>query len=256
MPVAPSAPITLPFSCMQIRVTGPGMRSYHKALKCRASRRSSWHLRAATAMMAIPRTALFALSLLLVSASHVHGLQVTPNSPCKSKCATGTAGTTENGIVCLDSDYNSTVSGSQFQQCVECELSSKAADPITGTTDVMWGLCKSMRANSALRTLSHSLDNLRYALSACMYGFPTQMVSLSSPCQVTCTPLSTAIESGLGTNATTADLSFCNTANFTTTLIQNCVFCYGLMDQQKYLANCMPVRIFTSIRILTDSPDI
>jgi hypothetical protein len=85
-----------------------------------------------------------------------------------------------------------------------------------------------------------------------MFGFPTQMVSLSSPCQVTCTPLSTAIESGLNTNATIADLSFCNTANFSTTNIQNCVFCYGLMDQQKYLANCMPVRIFTSIRILTD----
>ena len=74
-----------------------------------------------------------------------------------------------------------------------------------------------------------------------MYGFPTQMVSLSSPCQVTCTPLSTAIESGLSTNATIADLSFCNTANFSTTNIQQCVFCYGLMDQQKYLANCMPV---------------
>lgn len=94
--------------------------------------------------MAIPRTALFALSLLLVSLSHIHGLEVTPNSPCKSKCATGTAGTTENSIVCLDSDYTSTSSGSQFQQCVECELGSKAADPTTGTTDVMWALCKSM----------------------------------------------------------------------------------------------------------------
>src|ERR1700722_7437387 len=105
-----------------------------------------------TAMMAIPRTALFALSLLLVSVSRIHGLKVTPNSPCKSKCGTGTAATTENSIVCLDSDYTSTSSGEQFQQCVECELGSKAADPITGTTDVMWGLCKSMRANSALRT--------------------------------------------------------------------------------------------------------
>lgn len=190
--------------------------------------------------MAIPRTALFALSLLLLSASRVNGLEVTPNSPCKSKCATGTAGTAENNIVCLDSDYNSTSSGAQFQECVECELGSKAADPVTGTTDVMWALCKSMHANSALRTLSLSLDNMRYTLSACLYGFPTQLVSVSSPCQVSCTPLSTAIESGLGTNATIADLSFCNTANFSATNIQNCVFCYGLMDQQKYLANCMP----------------
>jgi hypothetical protein len=71
-----------------------------------------------------------------------------------------------------------------------------------------------------------------------MFGFPTQKVSLSSPCQVTCASLSTAIESGLGTNATTADLGFCNTAGFSTATIQNCVFCYGLIDQQKYLANC------------------
>src|SRR5947209_3421740 len=103
-------------------------------------------------MMAIFRTALFVLSLLLVPASHIHGLEVTPHSPCKSKCASGSATTTENSIVCVDSDYNSTAPGSQFQQCVECELGSKAADPITGTTDVMWGLCKSMCVNSALRT--------------------------------------------------------------------------------------------------------
>jgi hypothetical protein len=90
------------------------------------------------------------------------------------------------------------------------------------------------------RLLLHPPDNLRYALSACMFGFPVQMVSLSSPCQVTCTPLSNAIESGLGTNATTADLGFCNTANFSAAAIQQCVFCYGLMDGQKYLANCMP----------------
>jgi hypothetical protein len=72
-----------------------------------------------------------------------------------------------------------------------------------------------------------------------MFGFPTQKVSLSSPCQVTCAPLANAIESGLGTNATTADLGFCNTVGFSTANIQNCVFCYGLMNQQKYLANCM-----------------
>src|SRR3954454_1272070 len=102
-------------------------------------------------MMAIPRTALFTLSLLLASTSRIYGLEVTPNSACKSKCATGAA-TTENSIVCVDSDYTSTGSGSQSQQCVECELASRAADPTTGTTDVMWGLCKSMLANSALRS--------------------------------------------------------------------------------------------------------
>ena len=64
---------------------------------------------------------------------------------------------------------------------------------------------------------------------------------MSSPCQVTCATLSLAIESGLNNATATADLSFCNTANFSTTTIQQCVFCYGLTDQQRYLANCMPV---------------
>lgn len=197
--------------------------------------------KATTTMMAIPRTALFVLSLLLLPASHIHGLEVTPNSPCKSKCATGNATTTENDIVCVDSDFTSTSTGSQFQQCVECELSSKATDPITGTTDVMWGLCKSIRANAHIAHLSHtSLVNLRYTLSACLYGFPNQVISLSSPCQVTCASLSIAIESGLNTSTKTADLSFCNAANFSTTTIQQCVFCYGLTNEQKYLANCMP----------------
>ena len=86
-----------------------------------------------------------ALVLLLFSAIGTYSLEVTPNSPCKSKCASGaSSGTTENDIVCLDSDFTSTATGAQFQQCVECELGSKAADPKTGTTDVMWALCKSI----------------------------------------------------------------------------------------------------------------
>jgi hypothetical protein len=89
------------------------------------------------------------------------------------------------------------------------------------------------------RTLSHVLpDNMRFALSSCIYGFPTAKISLSSPCQVSCASLSNAIESGLGTNVTTTDLGFCTSANFSATVIQNCVFCYGLTDQQKYMANC------------------
>lgn len=83
-------------------------------------------------------------------------------------------------------------------------------------------------------------DNLRYTLSACMFGFPVQIVSPSTPCQVTCTPLSPGIESGLGINSSTTDLSFCNVPNFNPGNIQQCVFCYGLLDEQKYLANCTP----------------
>ena len=104
--------------------------------------------------MATLRTATTALLLLLLLAAHgIHSLQVTPNSPCKSQCATGDSITTENDIVCLDSDFSSTGTGSQFQQCVECELGSTAADPKTGTTDVLWGLCKSDMRLSARHAL-------------------------------------------------------------------------------------------------------
>jgi hypothetical protein len=92
--------------------------------------------------MASPTTLRFAWLVLLFSAFRIHGLEVTPNSPCHSKCDPGNAVTTESSIVCLDSDYSSTGNGSLFQQCVECELGSKAANPTTGATDVMWGLCK------------------------------------------------------------------------------------------------------------------
>ena len=73
-----------------------------------------------------------------------------------------------------------------------------------------------------------------------MFGYPVQKVSISSPCQVTCAPLYYAIESGLGnkTHPTSTNLSFCNQATFTENVISQCVFCYGLMDDQKYLANC------------------
>src|SRR5436305_1177121 len=63
---------------------------------------------------------------------------------------------------------------------------------------------------------------MRFALSSCIYGFPTEKISLSSPCQVSCATLSNAIESGLGTNVTTTDLGFCNSANFSVPSLFGC----------------------------------
>lgn len=93
--------------------------------------------------MALPSTTLFAaVSVLLFSASTSHALQVNPNSPCLTQCDTGGTAMTASSIVCLDADYTSTGTGAHFQQCVECELGSTAANPTTGTTDVLWGLCE------------------------------------------------------------------------------------------------------------------
>lgn len=127
-----------------------------------------------------------------------------------------------------------------FSNASSANLAAVLQTP-TQVLQMLCGLCVSSNmAKLSERPLLHGLDNMRYTLSSCMFGFPTQKVSLSSPCQVSCTPLSNAIESGLGINATIADLSFCTSANFSTANIQRCVFCYGLMDKQKYLANCMP----------------
>lgn len=71
----------------------------------------------------------------------VLGLRTTVGSPCTDVCHQTSNETTPADIVCLDSDYNTTITGSNFQKCVECQLRSSYADNYTGETDVLWGLC-------------------------------------------------------------------------------------------------------------------
>lgn len=93
--------------------------------------------------MAATRAVLCLLSLV----PGILSLRVTAGSPCTSVCANPTNTTTDE-IVCLDSQYTSTTTGSQFQSCISCELQSVYGDQNTGETDVNWGLC--------MRTLDHS----------------------------------------------------------------------------------------------------
>ena len=74
-------------------------------------------------------------------ASDVFALRTTPGSPCQNACHQASEDTTPEEIVCLDADYNSTVTGSNFQKCLECELQSTYWNPSSGETDVLWGLC-------------------------------------------------------------------------------------------------------------------
>lgn len=71
----------------------------------------------------------------------VRGLRTTVGSPCTDVCHQTSNETTPADIVCLDNDYNTTITGSNFQKCVECQLYSSYADNYTGETDVLWGLC-------------------------------------------------------------------------------------------------------------------
>jgi hypothetical protein len=67
-------------------------------------------------------------------------MKVTSESPCQPVCAASAVGTTADDVVCLDNQYASTTNGTNFQNCVECELASTAVDS-DGATDVNWGLC-------------------------------------------------------------------------------------------------------------------
>lgn len=82
---------------------------------------------------------------------------------------------------------------------------------------------------------------LRYTLSSCMFGYPTERVSISSPCQVTCQPLNVSVAHGISNDTSDADpgLDFCSADQFDDTTINNCAFCYSFIPQQLFIANCM-----------------
>lgn len=84
--------------------------------------------------------------LLSSSFSVVQALRTTPGSPCEDRCNKSgpTTNTTTSEIACLDSQYNQTTKGRDFEDCITCELTSVYVDFVSGETDVNWGLCKSI----------------------------------------------------------------------------------------------------------------
>ena len=84
-----------------------------------------------------------ALALLFVLSQFaaVVGLRTTPGSPCEDVCHRQSTNTTSKEIVCLDRQYNTTSSGSHFEECVSCQLGSNYTDEAAGESDVSWGLC-------------------------------------------------------------------------------------------------------------------
>ena len=91
-------------------------------------------------------------------------------------------------------------------------------------------------------------DKLRYTLSSCMFGVPEERVSISSPCQVSCQPLNNSISYQLTNDSSIASpgTDFCSAAQFDDTTINICAFCYSLIPQQLFLANCNPTPLSQS----------
>lgn len=83
------------------------------------------------------------------------------------------------------------------------------------------------------------IDNLRFAFSTCLYGFPKQKQSLSTPCQVSCEDLRPAIELELVNGSSLTSYTFCDVSTFSDDTITTCAECYSLTDTEKYLANCL-----------------
>lgn len=80
------------------------------------------------------------ISLILSSAL---ALQVVPGSNCTAACTEHFTRTQTRGsdITCYDQDYNTTVAGNAFRDCVTCELESITFDHRTNQTDLGWALC-------------------------------------------------------------------------------------------------------------------
>lgn len=78
-----------------------------------------------------------------------------------------------------------------------------------------------------------------------MFAYPAEIVSISSPCQVTCQPLEPGVIYGIGAEKDTAtdnlipNLDFCNNGFGGDNKINNCTFCYSYIPQQLFLANFM-----------------
>ncbi|EAU34428.1 predicted protein [Aspergillus terreus NIH2624] len=148
------------------------------------------------------------------------GLRTTPGSPCTDTCTQRSTNTTGADIVCLDRQFSDTSAGSNFQQCVECQLRSSFTDSTTGQSDVEWGLY-----------------NLRYAFSTCVYGFPESVANLSTPCTVSCQPLDSALEYDLANPSGVNFDTWCGASSFADNLISQCEFCFNLTQTEVYMAN-------------------
>ncbi|KIW72245.1 hypothetical protein PV04_00453 [Phialophora macrospora] len=183
-----------------------------------------WHDRSATGTPSplAPRWRQIALLYLLLTAflSVTSAIQSVPGSPCEAVCSD--AGTLENDVVCLDANYQSLSSGRAFQKCVACQLNSTAVDTVNNNTDVEFGLLA-----------------LRYTLAGCMFAIPEDHISISSPCQVSCSPLNSSVGYQVTNDSSKTDPgnAFCTAAEFDDLTINKCATCYSFIPQQLFLAN-------------------
>ncbi|KAL1961075.1 hypothetical protein VTO42DRAFT_4963 [Malbranchea cinnamomea] len=163
---------------------------------------------------------LLALTLSSILARPAYSLRVASGSPCWDTCSKPSVNTTGDDIVCRDYMFSEEEEGRRFEECVSCELESTHFLKRYDETDVEWGLY-----------------NLRYAVSTCIFGYPVEKQSLSTPCQVSCESLKDAIAYGLKRPNGFTAYDFCDLDSFDDNVVTKCAECYSQTADEKYMAN-------------------
>lgn len=109
---------------------------------------------------------------------------VTKHSPCETKCGNVLESTSQSDIACGDNSFGA--GDSQiFKSCVECEVNSHfvGADNQTDVTAALCTLTPRQQSFVFSSLTWHSTDNMRYAVSSCLFGVPGKDHMLdSNPC--------------------------------------------------------------------------
>ncbi|KAJ9143726.1 LPXTG-domain-containing protein [Pleurostoma richardsiae] len=173
------------------------------------------------------------LALALLVPRLAFALQVTPNSPCASLCIDSdtldtsdpnSSTTTGSDIVCEDADFDSSGTGTKWEQCMTCLQNSTFSQG--SENDQMW-----------------FLYNLRYNFDYCIFGFPNATDVGSSPCitETACGELEAALQDG---NLDSTDLSqygYCDADGSVMTgeFYDKCLACVSASGDTNYITNAL-----------------
>lgn len=178
----------------------------------------------------------------------VSALQVSPGSPCAAICLDqGSKNVTDpiasntfsTDVVCQDNDYTNLEEGRKFKACNKCLQESSAST--SAENDQSWFICKvqSVLCGGVNMLMIHALDNLRFAVSSCLFDWSNTTEDVCST-QNTCGPLQNAVQAdSLDPSKNTWSYCSTNDNSFLGASLAPCVSCLRTTKTQQYLANCM-----------------
>lgn len=203
----------------------------------------------ATSRATRTKTATAFLSFLLTT-QLASALQVTPNSPCASVCLDSpdldrsdpnSSNTKNKDIICKDRIVNSPAGG-KWKDCMTCLQTSPFSQD--SETDQMWFLCELIKLKIVLEQLTNVyIDNLRYTLSYCLFGYPNATDVETTPCSTSmaCGPLQQSLKHGISDPKDTTTSSYCSADDGYASdpeIYGHCTSCLSAGGESDYLANC------------------